>query len=174
MMKDLQSINLDPQARFPHVRPGRDIPSQSEGKQPRERGWITIFDGTRTFYFETWLLTFFFSREIIVCKYIIHYILPSAEWVIGWGDLLRVLRTKNRELCLPLLGVFTVCAILRIWNLFDSWASGSFCLKLKVEESSPSPDHLTTTSRYACVAGGIFSRASSLRRAASEYPETYL
>ena len=96
-----------------------------------------------------------------------------GDWQVRTGGLLSVLEQRTESYSYHSLGVLRSEGPWEFGIDLTEGASGTFCLKMEVEESHPSPDHLTTTSRHACVAEGIISRASSLLRAASENPETY-
>lgn len=95
------------------------------------------------------------------------------DWQVRTVGFLSVLEQRTESYSCHSLGVLRSEGPWEFGIDLTEGASGTFCLKMEVEESHPSPDHLTTTSRHACVAGGIISRASSLLRAASENPETY-
>lgn len=94
-----------------------------------------------------------------------------GHWQVRTEGLLSVLEQRIESYSCHLVGVLRSEGPWEFGIDLTEGASGSFCLKMEVEESDPSPDHLT--SRHACVAGGIISRASSLLRAAGENLETY-
>lgn len=96
-----------------------------------------------------------------------------SDWQVRTGGLLSVLEERTESYYCHSVGVLRSEEPWEFGIDLTERASGSFCRKMEVEQSDLSPDHLTTTSRHACVAGGIISRASSLLRAASENPQTY-